>query len=562
MRKHRLPSSKSSLSRRLAVEDLLVAFLAPCLAFWLREAPFPADGQLEPYVIYLGVATGFCALFFVQFRLAHGLPEFFSFHDALQIVRASGCAATATVVLLFTLTRLELIPRSIPPLHFLTLTAGLIGLRVLRRAIAQRREVAAAVDISHDKERGVIIVGAGRLAWFYIRLLDTFAADNRRIVGILDEDKSLRGRSIFGHVVLGDTGEASALLDDLSQHGIDVRCFIICERDREKAQLLSARLKTLCLERGLDLEILAEQIGICSAERAESFVDNQSDDGHSLTETPPGGGNAFVGWKRLIESALAVVFVLAFSPLFALTGLLVAIGLGAPVLFWQRRIGRNGRAICIYKFKSLRNPVDANGRRLTDVERLTSVGRFLRATRLDELPQLFNVVMGDMALIGPRPLLLVDQPADQSVRLSVAPGLTGWAQIHGGKLVTAEEKNALDEWYVRNASLRLDVAILLRTLVIVLTGDQRNEDRLSAALAQALLDKSKKVHSDNRNAVTSVERAAQRQLPRPHALKPICLEGQWAGPHENSLLAVAGNDSMTLTESTSRLARSGASIEK
>jgi len=254
--------------------------------------------------------------------------------------------------------------------------------------------------------------------------------------------------------------------------------------------------------------------------------------------------------------------VLAFSPLFALTGLLVAIGLGAPVLFWQRRIGRNGRAICIYKFKSLRNPVDANGRRLTDVERLTSVGRFLRATRLDELPQLFNVVMGDMALIGPRPLLLVDQPADQSVRLSVAPGLTGWAQIHGGKLVTAEEKNALDEWYVRNASLRLDVAILLRTLVIVLTGDQRNEDRLSAALAQALLDKSKKVHSDNRNAVTSVERAAQRQLPRPHALKPICLEGQWAGPHENSLLAVAGNDSMTLTESTSRLARSGASIEK
>ena len=187
MRKRRLPSSKSSLSRRLAVDDLLVAFLAPLLAFWLREAPFPTDGQLEPYAIYLSAATGFSALFFIQFRLAHGLPEFFSFHDALQIVRASGSAATATVVLLFMLTRLELIPRSIPPLHFLTLTVGLIGVRVLRRAIAQRREVVAAIDVSHDKERSVIIVGAGRLAWFYIRLLDTFVADNRRIVGILDE---------------------------------------------------------------------------------------------------------------------------------------------------------------------------------------------------------------------------------------------------------------------------------------------------------------------------------------------------------------------------------------
>ena len=93
------------------------------------------------------------------------------------------------------------------------------------------------------------------------------------------------------------------------------------------------------------------------------------------------------------------------------------------------------------------------------------------------------------------------------MRLSVAPGLTGWAQIHGGKLVTAEEKNALDEWYVRNASLRLDVAIVLRTLMIVLTGDRRNEHRLSAALTQASPDRSEKVHTDNGNVVASVGRS-------------------------------------------------------
>ena len=192
-------------------------------------------------------------------------------------------------------------------------------------------------------------------------------------------------------------------MDDLSQHGVDVRGFIICEHDREKGQQLSTRLKTLCLERGLDLENLAEQIGVYSSDRADSFVNNQSHDGYSLREALPGASKTYVGVKRLIEPALAAVLVVAFSPLFALTGLLVAIGLGAPVLFWQRRIGQNGRAICIYKFKSMRNPVDASGAAYTGPERLTSIGRFLRATRLDELPQLFNVVMGDMALIGPRP---------------------------------------------------------------------------------------------------------------------------------------------------------------
>ena len=494
MRKRLLPSSKSILSHRLAVADLLSAFLAPSLAFLLRDAPFSAEVHLEPYAIYICAATGFSALFCIQFRVAHGLPKFFSFHDAIQIAKASACAVTASTILLFTLTRLESIPRSIPPIHFLMLTAALIGVRLLRRAVVHRQEVAAALDVPHDKERGVIIVGAGRLAWFYIRLLDTFAADNRRVIGILDENRTLHGRSIFGHVIMGDTGEARALLDDLSQHGVEVHGFVICERERDKALELFDRLRTLCLERGLELEILAEQLGVYGREQEEIVADN-----HGVKEAPASGGdgNWYFAVKCLVEPVLAAVLVLAFSPLFALAGLLVRIDLGAPVLFWQRRIGRNGRPIYVYKFKSMRNAVDASGRRLQDAERLTPVGRFLRATRVDELPQLFNVVMGDMALIGPRPLLLVDQPAEHSLRLSIAPGLTGWAQIHGGKLVNAEEKNALDEWYVRNASPKLDVAIVLRTLVIVLTGDRRNEAGLTAALAQALQDKSQELSDGN-----------------------------------------------------------------
>ena len=124
------------------------------------------------------------------------------------------------------------------------------------------------------------------------------------------------------------------------------------------------------------------------------------------------------------------------------------------------------------------------GRPLSLRERSTHVGRALRARRLDELPQLFNVIKGDMSIVGPRPLPPVDRPAEPSLRLAVAPGLTGWAQIHGGKLVSIDEKNALDEWYVRNACLRLDAEIIWR----VLKGDRRDVGQLSAALASTAKD--------------------------------------------------------------------------
>lgn len=155
------------------------------------------------------------------------------------------------------------------------------------------------------------------------------------------------------------------------------------------------------------------------------------------------------------------------------------------MIFWQRRIGRGGRGFLIYKFKTMLNPVNRDGRTLPIDRRQTRIGDFLRATRLDELPQLFNVIVGDMAIIGPRPLLPRDQPTESSLRLAVAPGLTGWAQINGGKLISAEEKCALDEWYVQNASLRLDAEIAWRTLLTVLRGDRRNDDQLAEVLGRA-----------------------------------------------------------------------------
>jgi lipopolysaccharide/colanic/teichoic acid biosynthesis glycosyltransferase len=161
-------------------------------------------------------------------------------------------------------------------------------------------------------------------------------------------------------------------------------------------------------------------------------------------------------------------------PLFVVAGVLVLLDVGSPILFWQEREGWNGRSFLLYKFRTLGIPFDAAGN-LTFARRPDVIGRFLRASHLDELPQLLSVLIGDMSLIGPRPLLPEDQPSNRDIRLSVRPGMTGWAQVNGGKLVSKEEKEKLDEWYIRNASLGVDLRIALMTLKMLLKRDPPSE---------------------------------------------------------------------------------------
>ena len=134
------------------------------------------------------------------------------------------------------------------------------------------------------------------------------------------------------------------------------------------------------------------------------------------------------------------MLIVLFFPLLVLAGVLVLLDVGPPIFFWQERLGWKGRSFLIYKFRTLRAPFDSTGHPTLGSRQPSAVGRFLRATRLDELPQLLNVLFGEMSLIGPRPLLPEDQPANTSIRLSVRPGISGWAQVNGAKLVTKERK--------------------------------------------------------------------------------------------------------------------------
>jgi lipopolysaccharide/colanic/teichoic acid biosynthesis glycosyltransferase len=176
--------------------------------------------------------------------------------------------------------------------------------------------------------------------------------------------------------------------------------------------------------------------------------------------------------KRFLDAVMAGVSLILLLPLFALTALAVRLSLGSPVLFRQQRPGLDGRPFVMYKFRTMREAVDRSGHALSDAERLTRFGSFLRSTSIDELPTLWNVLKGDMSLVGPRPLLmeyLEHYTPEQAKRHHVRPGITGWAQVNGRNATTWDERLAMDVWYVENRSLVLDLRILLRTFGKVYT---------------------------------------------------------------------------------------------
>jgi sugar transferase EpsL len=178
--------------------------------------------------------------------------------------------------------------------------------------------------------------------------------------------------------------------------------------------------------------------------------------------------------KRAFDAAAAAAALAVLSPVLAGVALGVGWKLGCPVLFRQTRPGLHGRPFEMVKFRTMTDARDANGHPLPDAERLPAFGRFLRSTSLDELPELWNVLRGDMSLVGPRPLLMEYLPLytpEQARRQEVRPGITGWAQVNGRNALSWEEKFALDVWYIDNRSLWLDLRILAATVRQVLRRD-------------------------------------------------------------------------------------------
>jgi len=183
--------------------------------------------------------------------------------------------------------------------------------------------------------------------------------------------------------------------------------------------------------------------------------------------------------KRFFDIFLSLALIVLFAPLYLLTGLLILWKMGRPLLFSQERPGYKGKIFTIYKFRTMTNEKDSNGNLLPDAQRLHGVGRFIRSTSLDELPQLFNVLKGEMSFVGPRPLLveyLELYNDEQKKRHDVKPGITGWAQVNGRNAISWEQKFAYDVWYVAHRSFWLDMKILWLTFLKVFQRSGINSD--------------------------------------------------------------------------------------
>ncbi len=302
----------------------------------------------------------------------------------------------------------------------------------------------------------------------------------------------MRHRSLNGYPIVGAPAELEKVIADYATHGVRIDKVVLAAQPTELAAPAWQEVRRVCDALAIDLEVLPERL---MPERFKAGADAPVGAPAAAAPTiveielPDSLHRPFWKIKRALDLAVTITMAVVLSPLILTVCLLVVMDVGIPVVFWQQRLGRNGAPLHLYKFRTLHTLFDRRTKEKREAQEPSSFGRFLRATRLDELPQLWNVLSGDMSIIGPRPLLPIDQPQDTTLRLAVRPGLTGWAQVCGGRLISVEEKNALDEWYIRHASFKLDAIIVLRTIGMLLAGEQRDESAIATALARESQDK-------------------------------------------------------------------------
>jgi lipopolysaccharide/colanic/teichoic acid biosynthesis glycosyltransferase len=479
-----LPSSRAAFSVRLSMLDSFWAILTPILALHLRDAPALSYAGLFSTFAYCSLSMIFSLIAFSAFRIHSGLTRYFSVLDAIDVTKAVATAAFTTYVAVFTLTRLEGIPRTTPIIHALILLAGLTGFRIFTRLFeAKRTAPTPCGDVAAER---ILMIGSNHLSLLYIKFIRAYSPGLHQILAVLDDRPEMIGRAIDGVRVIGPVHHLEAVVKEFAEHGVNISQVIVGGDPDFVSDDGLTEIRQICGEHEIHLSFVPQLVGLHDLQPAKPQV------AVAIPITAlkmPAPIRPYFMFKRYFELAVTVSILLLLSPLWLMIGTLALWDVGSPIFFWQQRLGEGGRQFLLYKIRTLKPLYDWRGCQLPDAERLSAVGRFLRKYRFDEIPQLLNVLIGDMSLIGPRPLLPRDQPKNPAVRLSVRPGITGWAQINGGKDLSAEEKNALDEWYVRNVSLSLDLWILLMTLKYVFQGERRSEmviaDARSARSQQA-----------------------------------------------------------------------------
>ena len=456
-----IPTSRSRKRIYLSLGDFFWATGSPLLALYLRDPGILFRDDWLPVVQYWALSTAFTVAAFYAFRIQDNITHYFSLHEAIDIAETVLFVELMTFVTLFTLNRFDGIPRSIPLTHGLLLAGGLLAMRILFRITGQGNNPTHAY---RSRSERMILIGANPAGSFFIRLLDVCSPNRQHVIAVLDPSPAMMGRAIAGVQVVGHPQDLEAIIKEYAIHGVTINRVVVAGEVDCLAPRVLQEVERICHRHRISLRFLPRMIGL--TDQVQDAVATVAE--RELTQPaiplPP-----YLRLKRLIDLVGSLALLVLLGPLLVVATGLVYLDVGRPVLFWQERLGWKGRSFLIYKFRTLAAPFDSAGNSQLGRRQPSAIGRLLRATRVDELPQLFNVLLGDMSLIGPRPLLPEDQPANAAIRGLIRPGISGWAQVHGGKLVAKEEKGDLDEWYLRHVSLWVDVRIIAMTLKMVFT---------------------------------------------------------------------------------------------
>jgi lipopolysaccharide/colanic/teichoic acid biosynthesis glycosyltransferase len=466
----------------LLIADVALMVLATLMAFILRDNFEVSATRLWEFLPYL-LATALATIaVFPAAGLNRTVWRFAALPDYMRVIGALAAAVCVSAVMGFAYNRLDGVPRSLPVLQLLAGYAIFTGARALHKLRHMSREnrkaSAALLEFSTPAPMlTVLVVGISRLTEAYLQAAAELAPRRIRIAGLAGRRDHYAGRLVASYPVLGIPEDIEQILNALDVHGIHADRIVVATRF--EALSPEARLALLCVKnsRNIALHFLAEDLGFEEPGRSTAGGGETSLQGDLTFDIPPSeltllAARPYWRVKRAIDAIIALSALIVCTPFMLLTAICVAASMGFPVVFWQQRPGLGGRPFRLYKFRTMRTHLSPSGRRLADWERTTLTGHLLRRLRMDELPQLINILRGDMSFVGPRPLLAREQQDSYRARLLVRPGLAGWAQAVGGRTISFEDKAALDVWYVRNASMALDIQIFLRTIPIILFGER------------------------------------------------------------------------------------------
>jgi lipopolysaccharide/colanic/teichoic acid biosynthesis glycosyltransferase len=469
----------------IAIEAAIFAF-ATLLAFFVRSPEDGLDFSLVLTSAYFWVSMSVAITTFYAAGTSRQIWRLSNYRVYLKLVALSAIIVLITLAISFTFNRLEGIPRSVPLMQGIFAAVLLISVRQLAEFVTIRRRLRDAVprglgQISSVKSESVLIVGVNSLTGVLLRVIESYASGRLDVIGFVGASKRHLDRTAYGLRVLGHVSQLELICRDLHFHGVEVKNIMLAipftDLPADTARYI-LKAQNEGTWRILEITDVMRE----TATEAETPVLDEPATADGRLDLSARSKRPYWFVKRATDILVAASALVIVSPVILIVSVMVGFLIGRPAFFWQRRPGMGGRPFNIIKFRTMSNSLDGDGEALPDDLRTNALGRFLRLTRIDELPQLLNILRGDMSIVGPRPLLPRDQSDEHSVRLTVRPGLTGWAQVVGGRVISADQKAALDIWYVYNASFRLDAKIILKTIPMVFLGERFDQEAVDWTL--------------------------------------------------------------------------------